>query len=62
MKEFLEGEPSQTLFKILSGDHWIPMQFTGLCDSKGNKLFEGDLMKWTSTDTDGSLMKQIDEI
>ena len=37
-------------------------QFTGLCDSKGNKLFEGDLMKLTSTDTDGSLMKQIDEI
>ena len=37
-------------------------QFTGLTDKNGVELFEGDLMQWTSTDTDGSLMKQIDEI
>ena len=29
----------------ISNDFYIPMQFTGLLDAKGNKVFEGDLIK-----------------
>jgi uncharacterized phage protein (TIGR01671 family) len=37
-------------------------QFTGLTDKNGVKIFEGDLFEWTSKDTDGSLMRQVDVV
>jgi uncharacterized phage protein (TIGR01671 family) len=38
-----EWESEGYFDSVLSGDHWIPMLFTGLTDCKGNKIFEGDV-------------------
>lgn len=33
---------------MLGGDHWIPMEFTGVKDCKGTDIYEGDVIKLMS--------------
>ncbi|HHX13230.1 MAG TPA: hypothetical protein GX731_10440 [Clostridiales bacterium] len=57
------GEYTELLWdKVLQLDECEMLQYTGINDENGTEIYEGDVLRWSSEDNDGSMLVSNEQV